>query len=77
MADRGREDYLGWPPNKEPRTLNEFKKYVALFEFIDTNLPIKIIIVGPGADQKDDIEFANSLVSDWVPITISETPFIG
>ena len=53
------------------------KTYVALFKSLETNLPIKKIIVGPGANQKEDIQFARSLVSDRVPISISETPFIG
>jgi len=78
LADRGREDYfLGWPPNKEARTLGESKKYVALFESLDAELPIKRIIVGPGANQKEDIEFARSMVSGQAPITSSEAPFIG
>ena len=79
LADRGRETELrGWPPAKEVHTQTESqRKHFALFESLDTNLPIKRIIIGPGANQKEDIEFAKSLVSNRVQIMISETPFIG
>jgi hypothetical protein len=78
LADFGKEnDLADWPPVKDVRALGESKKYVALFESLDAEFPIKRIIVGPGANQRDDIEFANSLVSDRVSISISETPFIG
>lgn len=78
LARHGKEDeLLGWPPVKDVHILGESKKYVALFEALNAELPIKKIIVGPGAKQKEDIELARSLVSNRVPISISETPFIG
>ncbi len=78
IEDARMKDFImGRPPLKEVRTLGESKKYVALFESLDAELPIKRIIVGPGAKQEEDIEFACSLVSNRVPIWKSETPFIG
>ena len=78
LADRGREyELLGRPPIKEVHRQSNSKKCVALFESLNTTLPIKRIIVGPGANQKEDCEFARSVVVDQVPIVISETPFIG
>jgi len=78
LADRGmRNDLLGWPPIKKVRLSDSNKKYVALFESLSATLPIKRIIVGPGANQNEDFEIARSVVSDRVPIRISETPFIG
>jgi hypothetical protein len=78
LADRGmKNELLGRPPLKEVRWLSNSKKYVALFESLSTTLPIRRIIVGPGANQKEDYEFARSVVCDLVPIVISETPFIG
>jgi hypothetical protein len=71
LADRG------MPPLKKVRELSNSKKCVALFESLSATLPIKRIIVGPGANQKKDYEFARSVVADQVPIVISETPFIG
>jgi hypothetical protein len=67
----------GQPPLKEVYATGESKKYVALFESLDAVLPITRIIVGPGAKQEEDMEFAHALVSGQVPIMISETPFIG
>jgi hypothetical protein len=78
LADRGmRNELLGWPPIKKVCGLSNSKKYVALFESLSATLPIKRIIVGPGANQNADFEFARSVVSDRVPIVISDTPFIG
>ena len=59
------------------RALSNSKKHVALFESLNATLPIKRIIVGPGANQNADFEFARSLISERVPIVMSETPFIG
>jgi hypothetical protein len=78
LADRGmRNELLGRPPIKQVRQLTNSKKYVALFDSLSATLPITRIIVGPGANQKDDHEFARSVVADRVPIVNSETPFIG
>lgn len=77
LADRGkRNELLGWPPIKKVR-LHNSKKYVALFGSLNATLPIKRIIVGPGANQNEDFELARSMVSDRVLIVKSETPFIG
>jgi Protein of unknown function (DUF2971) len=78
LSDRGRRaELLGRPPLKKVRGLSSSKNYVALFESLGATLPIKRIIVGPGAHKKEDHEFARSVVADQVPIVISETPFIG
>jgi hypothetical protein len=78
FAERGMENELtGWPPIKKVHMLGNSKKYVALFESLRATLPIKRIIVGPSVHQKEDYEFARSVVSDRVPIVKSETPYIG
>jgi hypothetical protein len=77
LADRSmRNELLGRPPIKQVRGLSNSKN-VALFESLSATLPIKRIIVGPGANQKEDLEFARSVVSDRVRIVSSEIPFIG
>jgi hypothetical protein len=77
-ADHGTEnELLGWPPIKEVHVLSNSKKYVALFDSPSATLPITRIIMGPGANQKEDYEFVWSVVSHRIPIVISETPFIG
>jgi hypothetical protein len=78
LVDRGRKnELLGKPPIKKVRRLTESKKYVALFESLGATLPIKRIIVGPSAHQKEDYEFARSVVSDRIPVVKSKTPYIG
>ena len=78
LADHGAEDeLLGWPPIKEVHVLSNSKKYAALFDSPSATLPITEIIMGPGANQKEDYEFVWSVVSHRIPIVISETPFIG
>ena len=68
---------LGWPPARDIKSLIGSNRYIALFESLDEALPIKRLIVGPGRRQSEDYEFARSIISDRVPIEISETPFIG
>ena len=78
LVERGRTDeFSGRPPVKRAYKIGDSKRHLALFETLNARLPIKKVIVGPGATQKSDYEFALSLVSDGVPISISETPFIG
>jgi hypothetical protein len=78
LADRGkRKELLDRPPLKEVHGQGNSKRHVALFDTLNATLPIKRIIVGPGANQREDYEFARSVVSDRAPIVISETPFIG
>lgn len=51
------------------------KSYVVLFEDT-TRLPINRIIVGPGVDQGEKVQFAKKLVRSKIQIVRSETPFI-
>jgi hypothetical protein len=46
------------------------KRYVALFDGLGLRLPIKRVIVGPGAWQEERAEQARSMLGD-VPVTIS------
>lgn len=48
-------------------------RYIALFDSLDLRLPIKRVIVGPGAQQEERAERARSLLGD-VPVTISQCP---
>jgi hypothetical protein len=49
---------LDWPPIKKLHAPGNSKKHIALFESLNATLPIKRIIVGPGANLKKDYEFA-------------------
>jgi hypothetical protein len=46
------------------------KRYVALFDGLGQRLPIKRVIIGPGARQEERAERARSMLGD-VPVTIS------
>jgi hypothetical protein len=79
LKERGRENELVGPRLiKKVRAINlSERKYLALFEDLGTQLPITRIIVGPGAQQQDDLRFARALTAERVPIVVSETPYIG
>jgi hypothetical protein len=49
------------------------KRYIAMFDGLALRLPVKRVIVGPGARQEERAERARSLLGD-VPITISHCP---
>jgi hypothetical protein len=46
------------------------KRYVVLFDGLGLRLPVKRVIVGPGAKQEERAELARSMLGD-VPVTIS------
>jgi hypothetical protein len=54
-------------PRPEPHS---DKHYVALFSGLHLRLPIKRVIVGPGARQEERADWARSMLGD-VPVTIS------
>jgi hypothetical protein len=57
-------------PRPEPHSE---KHYIALFSGLNLRLPIRRVIVGPGARQEERAERARSIVCD-IPITISRCP---
>jgi hypothetical protein len=78
MAAHGARDHLvGWPPTKKVLQSAHSKKYLALFDGLGESLPIKRIIVGPSANQSDDLEFARLLTMGKVDVVLSRTPYIG
>jgi hypothetical protein len=52
---------------------NTDKRYVALFDGLGLRLPVKRVIVGPGARQEERAERARSMLGD-VPVTMSRCP---
>lgn len=71
------EHLEGIPPFKELHKVPESKTHIALFSSLNAQLPITRIIIGPSRNQKQQVEFARSLVDGRVPIYVSETPFTG
>jgi hypothetical protein len=49
------------------------KRYIALFEDLGMRLPIKRVIIGPGARQEERAERVQSMLGD-VPVTLSCSP---
>ncbi len=48
-------------------------RYIALFDGLGLQLPVKRVIIGPGARQKERAERARSILGD-VPVTMSRCP---
>jgi len=57
-------------PRPEPQS---DKHYIALFNGLNLRLPIKRVIVGPGARQEERAEQARSIIGN-IPVTISRCP---
>jgi hypothetical protein len=68
---RMKNELLSGPPIKAVRGRSDSKRVVKLFESLSTTSPIRRIIVGPSAHQKENYEFAQSVVCDRIPIVIS------
>jgi hypothetical protein len=61
-------------PLPEIRTRPDIgKRYIALFNGLGQSLPLKRVIVGPGAGQEERAERVRSMLTE-VPITISRCP---
>ena len=53
------------------------RRYLALFESLGVQLPIKRVIVGPSRHQDENYQRAKALLDNIAPVSLSETPFIG
>ena len=71
------QDFSGFPPLKKISVKNTGSRYLTLFETLQERLPITRIIVGASRNQTEDEAFARDLTKGAVPITLSETPYIG
>jgi hypothetical protein len=56
---------------------NGKRRYIALFETLGAQLPIKRVIVGPSRYQNENYERAKTLLGQIAPVSLSATPFIG
>jgi hypothetical protein len=56
---------------------NRGRPYVALFDTLDAQLPIKRIIVGPSRRQDDNFRRAIAAAGHGFPLVRSKTPFVG
>jgi hypothetical protein len=52
-------------------------KYIALFETLNRELPIKRVIVGPSRNQQQNYDRALTVVKKSTPLVCSETPFLA
>jgi hypothetical protein len=69
------KDFHPAPP-KTMRETNNGRRYVALFDSLGEQLPIKRIIVGPSRDQDSNYIRARELVGESVPVVRSATPLL-
>jgi len=72
-----KERAAAYPPFKNVFSNNGEDRRINLFESLKAPLPITRIIVGPSKEQAKDAAFARDLTKGAVPITLSETPYIG
>lgn len=77
VKEPGWQEHLRRYPQPKPVHHIGSRRYLALFDTLSRPLPIKRIIVGPGANQKEDCDFAKSLVSGKIKVVCSETPYIA
>lgn len=82
LRERQLSEYpnLRLPPVKDigTRVINgRNRRYIALFGFPGSMLPIKRVIVGPSSHQQNNYDRARTLLGDGIEITVSATPFIG
>lgn len=75
IKEPGWQEHLRRYPQPKPVQSIGSRRYLALFDTLSRPLPIKRIIIGPGANQKDDCDFAKSLVSGKTKVICSETPY--
>ena len=64
-------------PLKTMHETDNGRRYVALFDSLGEQLPIKRIIVGPSRDQDSNYIWVRELVGENVPVVRSVTPFLG
>jgi hypothetical protein len=53
------------------------RQHIILFGKEFDRLPITRIIVGPSRTQEDNFKLAKGVVGNVIPVTKSETPFVG
>jgi hypothetical protein len=66
---------IAMPPFKSIRTLGP-RNYVALFEDLRAELPIKRVIVGPSKNQDEHLAKVRQLLGSEMKIVRSSTPFV-
>lgn len=71
QAAREFESFDASMPLPDLRKRADGRRYIAMSEGLDRQLPIKRIIIGPGADQDQRAAHARSMLGNHIPITIS------
>jgi hypothetical protein len=64
-------------PIRRSDGVNQSRPFIALFESLDVQLPIRRIIIGPSRHQKDNFQRASAVIRGRIDLVQSATPYIG